>query len=586
MSALIRIVLSKTELQIEPNQKGELGVIIQNLSEIVDQYTLEIEGLDPGWVTLSPPQISLFPQDEGQVKVELHPPQGARAGTYDFAVKVISRENPVEWSRATGTLEVVPVFLFEVNLSPQRIAVTGQDAAFRVGLKNPGNVDLNLHLSATDPEEALSYRFDPPRVTVEAGATKIVPLTVSPGQASTEERRIHSFIVRVAPADAPEKARTASGQLECQPRVVDLELGLWPQRRSAQGVGTFQVQLNNRGNADLNVALQGTDPAEACAYKFEPSQVMLKAGESRQVPLTVAPYGKLPTEEPVLYDFTVQAVPQEAPHRAAQVTGQFECLPKMISFDLALAPPQASVRDSGSFLIQVTNRGDSDLSLDLSAADADSACTFTLASQQVELAPGENREVPLQVAPRTKPPRGQRMSCPFTVDAAPQDAPHLRESIEGELAVLRPRRRWIWALAGLLLMVVLGGAILALLSDGGGDGGDFIVEPTEAYQEEEMLAAEFWAEPDVVPRGGCTLLRWWAEQPDRVVIEGPGMGMEVPFEGEVGVGPGVHHWDVRRSGETLEGEVEVCPEEAAEYYFVVIRGRGEVVLPTFVRVEE
>lgn len=49
MSALIRVVLSHRELQIEPGQKGELVATVQNLGEIVDQYSIEVDGLRPGW---------------------------------------------------------------------------------------------------------------------------------------------------------------------------------------------------------------------------------------------------------------------------------------------------------------------------------------------------------------------------------------------------------------------------------------------------------------------------------------------------------------------------------------------------------
>jgi hypothetical protein len=47
MSALIRVALSQKEFKIEPGQEGEVAVTVQNLSEIVDQYWVEVEGLDP-----------------------------------------------------------------------------------------------------------------------------------------------------------------------------------------------------------------------------------------------------------------------------------------------------------------------------------------------------------------------------------------------------------------------------------------------------------------------------------------------------------------------------------------------------------
>ncbi|MGD2104288.1 MAG: hypothetical protein PVJ55_04120 [Anaerolineae bacterium] len=572
MSAIIRVALSRKQLDIEPGQKGELSVAVQNLSEIVDQYNVEVEGLDAGWITLSPPRLSLFPQDEGQVTIKLHPPEAAKAGTYGFAVKVVSRENPVEWTRVHATLEVSSVFVFEVNLSPQRQSIVEGEATFDVHLTNPGNVDVTLNLSASDPEEALSYRFDPASVTIEAAGKKTASLTVSPKQAAKAGGRSYAFTVRAAPAGAPGKTRTVSGQLECDPRVVSLDLGLWPERRSAVGAGKFRVQLANQGNTDMSVTLEGTDPAEACAYKFEPAEVTLKAGESRQVPLTVAPFGQVPTEEPVLYDFRVKAAPRNAPHEAQRVSGQFECLPKVILFEMVLSPSRVSARDAGSFLVQLTNRGETDVDLKLSVSDASGACNLRLQDRNVSLKSGASKEISLRVAPKMKPPRGEARVCTFTVEAVPEGAPHLGKSDHGEVEIVRPKRHWLLAVGVVVVLAVMAVAVLMLLSDGG--------------EVDQALGAEFWADPNVVPRGGCTILRWWVERPERVVIEGPGAGLDVPFDlSEVGVSPDVKRWDAWRSGENLEGELEVCPEEGTEYHLIVVRGRGETVLATFVSVE-
>ena len=168
MSALIRVVLSRMTLQIEPGQRGELSITIQNLSEIVDQYIVEVQGLDDAWLTLLPPRISLFPQDEGHVRIKLHPPEGTRAGTYEFAVKVASRENPVEFSTERGTLTIAPIFLFDVSLAPHRKTTMGEEVGFSVGLSNPGNADITLQLSAADPDDACTYAFDTDQVTLEA----------------------------------------------------------------------------------------------------------------------------------------------------------------------------------------------------------------------------------------------------------------------------------------------------------------------------------------------------------------------------------------------------------------------------------
>jgi len=453
MSAIIRVALSRKALQIEPGQRGELSVTVQNLSEIVDQYFVDVEGLDEAWLTLIPPRISLFPQDEGQIAIKLHPPKAAPAGTYDFAVKISSRENPVEFTTVQGVLKVTPVFLFDVALTPQRKTTVGEGAEFSVQLKNPGNVDVTVMLSATDPEEACRYEFDTTQVTVGAGARTEVGLIVAPREAAQERARYHTFTIRAVPLDAPEKARTATGQIACEPQVVSLDLSLWPPKRSAVGAGRFQVQLDNRGNTDLDLTLEGTDPAEACAYKFEPAQLALPAGQSRQIGLTVAPIGRPPTDQPKLYEFVVRAVPRNAPHKGVQAAGQLECLPVVISFDIDVEPRVGTITKKGDYLVRLINRCQTGLSLELSASDDQAACAYEFETRRVSLDAEESRTIPLVVECRREPPPGESRSHVFSVQATPADVPHLAKTGTARVEVIRPRGfgPLIWSIVGFAL---------------------------------------------------------------------------------------------------------------------------------------
>ena len=215
-SALIRVVLSQKELQIEPGQRGELLVTIQNLSEIVDQYAIEMDGLDPSWYTIPIPEVSLFPQDQERVRISLHPPSGpqAQAGTYDFTVSVASRENPTEETAVSATLDVLATPTLDVELSPQK-ASSRRDGAFQVKLANPSNVDLTIDLFAADPEGACIYQFQSQRVSLGAGQSREVSLTVTPKTRPHHgEVRHYDFTVRAVPTMAPAQARTVTGSLE------------------------------------------------------------------------------------------------------------------------------------------------------------------------------------------------------------------------------------------------------------------------------------------------------------------------------------------------------------------------------------
>jgi len=472
MSAVIRVALPRKALQIEPGQRGELPLTIQNLSEIVDQYTVDVTGLDPSWLEVSPSRISLFPQDADQVAIKLHPPLSARAGTYELVVVVRSRENEIERTQVEATIDVSAVFRYDVSLSPQRKSTVSNRATFVMHLSNPGNVDANLRLSAKDPEDACTYDFRPPQLVVQAGTRMDVPLTVTARQPAPEEGKLHNFTIEAFPVGAQHKARTVNGQLECQARVVSLEMSLWPPRRSAVGAGQFQVQLANRGNTELSLDLDGTDPAEACAYRFDPGHVMLGAGESRQVSLTVAPIGRPPTDRPQVYDFVVRALPRGAPHKAAQARGQLECLPVVISFDMQLIPPQQTARDRAEFQVKLINRCDVPLSLELTANDAEGACDYVFETQRASVPPQETRTVWLEVSPREKPAAGESRSHTIDVRAIPVDAPHLVRSAAGQLDLEQPMGWRVLVLA--VLGFALGGSCMSLIRFGFVYQGDWL----------------------------------------------------------------------------------------------------------------
>jgi uncharacterized membrane protein len=78
MSALIGVVLSHEELQIEPGQTAESLVTVQNLSEIVEQYSIEVDGLDPPWGTIPVSELSLFPQDQDRARISVPPHRVSR----------------------------------------------------------------------------------------------------------------------------------------------------------------------------------------------------------------------------------------------------------------------------------------------------------------------------------------------------------------------------------------------------------------------------------------------------------------------------------------------------------------------------
>ncbi|HLB12469.1 MAG TPA: hypothetical protein VJO15_05875 [Dehalococcoidia bacterium] len=220
MSDRIRVSLTPPTVEAEAGGRPvEVTVAVQNSGPVVDQYTLELEGLDPQWYSLPVSSVSLFPQDSSQITLSLHPPRrsATRAGGYPYVVRARSRADPTQETAITGTLVIAAYAIFQMDMSPKR--VTGRKGAYRLALVNGGNSDLTLELTARDPERACVYNLSPGRPVVPPGTRIMVPLTVRPRRGGLiGEPRTYDFTVTAQPSGDADSARTIAGQLVHTPR--------------------------------------------------------------------------------------------------------------------------------------------------------------------------------------------------------------------------------------------------------------------------------------------------------------------------------------------------------------------------------
>jgi uncharacterized membrane protein len=220
MSASIVLSVSSTKLEVAPGESVETTITIRNQSKIVDQFGIRIQGLSPTWWTLSTPSVSLFPGDQDQAKLTIHPPKEAetKAGSYSFQVRVVSQANPEEVTEREVYLVLRGFLVWDVEMSPTK--VVGEAGTYRVTASNSGNTDITLLLKGKDAEEALDYTFNHDELIMPAGGNVSVTLQVSPKRGKKAKKgKLYNFQVLVRPAEAKVPSRetkTITGQLEYQ----------------------------------------------------------------------------------------------------------------------------------------------------------------------------------------------------------------------------------------------------------------------------------------------------------------------------------------------------------------------------------
>jgi hypothetical protein len=220
MSETLLVELNPPRVEVEPGgPSAEVIVGLHNLGNAVEQFTTEIQGLEPDWFTAPSTNVGLFPQDRNRVAIAFHPPRrpGLRAGAYPFRVLVRAKDGEIAES-IDGVLDVQGIPTFRLVLSPHRRS-SRKPGEFRLHISNTGTMDIRLRLEAKDPEATCTFRFpkgDSP--FVPAGGKLELPLTVQANDRPwVGQGQSHKFAVTAIPLEERGEPQTATGEYVYQP---------------------------------------------------------------------------------------------------------------------------------------------------------------------------------------------------------------------------------------------------------------------------------------------------------------------------------------------------------------------------------
>jgi uncharacterized membrane protein len=176
----IKVSLSADKLQLQAGlAPALLTVQIQNLSDIVDKFTIAVEGMDESWYNRSASSIALMPKTTEQVKITFLPPRkkGVRAGIHPFAVIVRSQSTTQEYSAVVGQIEILPATDIKIKVNPYRISAR-RKGSYRVNLSNLNVSDANIVLTAADLDEGCRFQFAQEKLLLRAWNTIDIPLII------------------------------------------------------------------------------------------------------------------------------------------------------------------------------------------------------------------------------------------------------------------------------------------------------------------------------------------------------------------------------------------------------------------------
>lgn len=145
-----------------------IEIEVANTADVIDGVTAIVEGLDPAWIHLPMPVLSLFPEATGTYPIHVRLPGDVAAGEYLLNVRVVSSIDATRFSEHDLWLTVEPVEAATLTLRPSTI-IGGKRAQFEASVANTGNVQTQFELTALDETRALACSTEPLSVTVPPG---------------------------------------------------------------------------------------------------------------------------------------------------------------------------------------------------------------------------------------------------------------------------------------------------------------------------------------------------------------------------------------------------------------------------------
>ncbi|MFO8101343.1 MAG: hypothetical protein R6U37_04120 [Dehalococcoidia bacterium] len=179
MPETIEVTTEPASLTLLPGESGEIKATIKNLGQTVDQMLLSVEGVDPAWYTIPVSSVALFPNDQDNLKVTVHPPKSAESQQVTFKVAVTSQENAEAVATSDVTVEIKALLEVELTVTPE--SITGRKGTFQVVLNNPADHATSINLFAQDRQNRLRYNFQLSQLTLDPQGEAQTTLEVKPG---------------------------------------------------------------------------------------------------------------------------------------------------------------------------------------------------------------------------------------------------------------------------------------------------------------------------------------------------------------------------------------------------------------------
>ena len=186
---------------------------------------------------------------------------------------------------------------------PELAVEPGQEVSAQLRVRNNGSVVDQFTFEGLGTGAAW-IEAEPEVLSLFPGAEGTVTIRFRPPKSPNTAPGPTPFGIKVVSGEDPMGSAVEEGVITVG-RFADRTVEIYPVTQRGRRKGQFEVAVDNRGNAPIEVEFSGSDPENACRYEFARQSLIVEPGTAHFTKFEVIPHDRFWKGPPKTHQFQV-----------------------------------------------------------------------------------------------------------------------------------------------------------------------------------------------------------------------------------------------------------------------------------------
>lgn len=204
--APLALHMARSTFTVDPGQRVEVKVDVENRGDVEDRVTLRVQGIDPSWVEVPDEFITIPPRQTVPVPFAIKPPRGrgVPSGRQRMRVEVVSQRYPQAKIGLSAALAVSGFVAFDAEMEPTELRLPGRVV---VTIHNTGNSPSEFKVAGRDLQQVVRFRGERDNIQLQPSQSANIELALEPRQTNWfGEGDVYPFEIEVSAARGGKKS--------------------------------------------------------------------------------------------------------------------------------------------------------------------------------------------------------------------------------------------------------------------------------------------------------------------------------------------------------------------------------------------